>query len=145
MALGQARTDLYGIGKGEAQIFDTSQTDNLVTEQRRVAQKAIETDAANVEKQRVRDENQARKREDQMINTLAKVSGLKYKPGDDAYFRKQISELSETFAERLDGDDMSVSSDLWVDFSMQASRIINETSLSKKQLDDALYNVKISK
>lgn len=68
---GEARTDLYGINKGEAQVFDTSQTERAIT--------LAEQQKANAAKIKQKEES---KRLDDIYTQLGAMSSVAYMPRD---------------------------------------------------------------
>lgn len=74
---GQARTDLYGKGKGEAQTFERQQADFMHREDRAAKQVASKAAAKQKAKQ---------KRQDDLTGIASKVGTQKVMPGEEAQF-----------------------------------------------------------
>ena len=84
----------FGIGKGEAQVFGTPNIDKAIQQQSDQQFKKRESEA------KAKRTKQA-KREDNLMNLMAKSAGAKLKPGDMKYFAGKQAELNQGMRDAL--------------------------------------------
>lgn len=88
---GEARTDLYGLGKGDAQVFDFSAIER---------RNALNQQLAAQEKAAKQKQDQAR--EDEIMNNLAVASKVAIRPNDQKYFAEQQQGLYDYVEKNID-------------------------------------------
>lgn len=88
---GDARTDLYGIGKGAAQVIDFSilQRKNEINQQLAAQEKAAK-------------QKQDQAREDEIMNNLAVASKIAIRPNDQKYFAEQQQGIYDYVTKNID-------------------------------------------
>ena len=116
---GQARTDLYGIDKGEAQVFDNK--DYMAREERG----AKFEQAKALQKQK-----QAADRQDDLLKSMAKVGGAKVKPGDLPLFTKDTQALYNKAVSSFDANG-NISNKDYLDLMAQSQDLSMRAEASK--------------
>ena len=75
-------TDLYGVGKGEAQVLNFNTAEN-----------ALQLQANQREADRVAKEEAKTKKQDDLLKAVASVGAGKIKPGDLDLFKRETADL----------------------------------------------------
>ena len=117
-------SNLYGIGKGAAQVFDQSgiQKANLLKQQQQFKEKQL---AQKTEQAK------ATKREDELLKLMAKSRGTKLKPGDVQYFKDAQADLNKQMRDAL--DDNEINNDEYIKILGLANQINAEADMAGAQ------------
>jgi len=117
-------TEMFGIGKGEAQVLDLSPMERLTTQKR---QQKFAQEQAGLKATKAK---QA-KRQDDLLKLIAKSRGTKLKPGDVQYFKDAQSKVSQMMMEAL--DDNEINNEEYMKILGLANQINSEADMSAAQ------------
>jgi len=120
----RARTDLYGIGKGQAQVLGNEpiQKLNLQKQQQEFAAKQADAKAKKTK---------SAKREDDLMKLIAKSRGTKLKPGDIQYFKDAQANINQMMMDAL--DDNEINNEEYMKILGSANQINAEADMSAAQ------------
>lgn len=116
---GEARTDLYGQGKGLAQVIDTSITEDAINAKKKM----------DFERQQSAEKQKA-KREDEIMGNLAAMGKVAVRPNDLEYFagkQKELYDFVENNVDKLRSGDASA----MMQYQRMLGGIQTEAELSK--------------
>lgn len=100
----QARTDLFGIGKGEAQVFTEQQADLMEREGRREKIQASKDAAQKVAT--AKKTTAKKKREDSLLKAAADAAAFRTKPGDQAMMERESAAIYDRAVDIVAGGDI---------------------------------------
>jgi len=118
---GQARTDLYGQGKGEAQVFGNQ--DVMARENRKARLDFAKGQQATRAK--------AKKQKD-LFDIVSKAGGKGVKPGDMKYFQESSQGLYDMVLKAV-GTDGSIDNASFLRIQQAANQLTGEAEMSKNQ------------
>lgn len=117
-------TEMFGIGKGEAQVLDLSPMERMTTQKR---QQKFAQEQAGLKAKKTK----AAKREDDLLKLMAKSRGTKLKPGDIQYFKDAQGKVSQMMMDAL--DDNEINNEEYMKILGLANQINAEADMSASQ------------